>query len=352
MTIKNIPPLGRTIRSRTQDEKDDSTLLHRTSLIRGSPTGTPPRDESSITKWRSDARSSIGLPSTAAPSPGTISSSPIIFTNPSRLLATVPYAQSSLARRWQHLFPQPLPKHTIKWNAMKLPACLPLTVEHFPTATELETSYDVFSYDFVVDPGEMRSFLVNPPPTSASVHVNAGFVSTDEARRAWALAVMRGMVAQRLAQGFQFVLCPATITITSHTPEPSAHTMSMAAFRRSKSFMTEDDMTPNLAGASEALKSPDDPVYLSISNEIHRIAYGGDAVQVRRYVRRVPTTRTMPTTLLPSSLSFSSSQHQQQQQQQPFEYQCLIWPRLGKGYTEQIRTMFVSQGLENYGWNR
>ncbi|TFY75548.1 hypothetical protein EWM64_g8463, partial [Hericium alpestre] len=69
-----------------------------------------------------------------------------------------------------------------------------------------------------------------------------------------------------------------------------------------------------------------DPVYLSMSNEIHRIAYTGEAIQVRRYVRRMPPS-------------------------QPFNYKCLIWPKLGVGYTE-LSTSFTSHGLENYGWNR
>ncbi|TFY54929.1 hypothetical protein EVG20_g9506 [Dentipellis fragilis] len=63
-----------------------------------------------------------------------------------------------------------------------------------------------------------------------------------------------------------------------------------------------------------------------MSNEIHRISYTGEAIQVRRYVRRMPPS-------------------------QPFEYKCLIWPKLGVGYTE-LSTRFTSHGLENYGWNR
>ena len=36
---------------------------------------------------------------------------------------------------------------------------------------------------------------------------------------------------------------------------------------------------------------------------------------------------------------------------QPFEYQCLIWPKLGEGYTE-LKTTFRPHGMESYGWNR
>ena len=135
-------------------------------------------------------------------------------------------------------------------------------------------------------------------------------------RRAWTLAVMRGMVALRLAQGFQFVLRPSKWSIAD-TYNPNS------SMRRPKSY-AGDDSRP--VGAAHVLASADDAVYLSMSNEIHHIMYAGDSIQVRRYVRRMPRTP-------------------------PFEYQCLIWPKLGEGYTE-LKTTFRSHGMENYGWNR
>ncbi|OAX41560.1 hypothetical protein K503DRAFT_863759 [Rhizopogon vinicolor AM-OR11-026] len=290
---------GRSALSRTYEE--ESTLLNRSSLSRYSPLNTPPRDESTFGKRRSTTLNSFNVPLP--------SSSPFSTprTNPSRPQSAVPYAQSSLARRWEHVFPTPMYKHEVKWKSMVTPGCLPLTTDHFPSNSELESSYDVFSYDFVVDPSEMRSFLVKPP----SVQGN-----TEEVRRARALTVMRGMVAVRLAQGFQFVL----------RPRKRGDVEDHSAMRRTKSFMGEDDASPKPAGAAEVLKSTSLPVYLSMSNEIHRISYTGEAIQVRRYVRRMPPT-------------------------QPFEYECLIWPKLGVGYTE-LKTKFVSHGLENFGWNR
>jgi hypothetical protein len=238
--------------------------------------------------------------------------------NPSQPHSTISYSQASLAARWQHIFPSVLYKHDIKWKSIVTPGCLPLTVEYFPSTTELETSYDVFSYDFVVDPPEMKSFMVKPPVLKGSA---------DDKRRECALVVMRGMAAVRLAQGFQFVLRPARQhrgSIDSKDDEDDR-----LATRRSKaSFLNEEDMSPKPAGASEVLRSTDDPVYLSMSNEIHRISYTGEAIQVRRYVRRMPVPQI-----------------------DKFEYECLIWPKLGVGYTQQ-RTSFTSHGLENYGWNR
>ena len=196
---------------------------------------------------------------------------------------------------------------------MVTPACLSLTIEHFPTKSELETSYDIFSYDFVVDPPEMRSFLVKPPV----IPKGAG---RDEARRAWAASIMREMVALRLAQGFHFILKPSTTNTAKPGPPPAKFP------RRPSIFIPDEELSPQALGAADVLNNPNDPVYLSMSNEIHKISYTGEAIRVRRYVRRMAATA-------------------------PIEYQCLIWPKLGEGYTE-LKTSFVSHGLENYGWNR
>ncbi|KAJ3997507.1 hypothetical protein F5050DRAFT_1394215 [Lentinula boryana] len=299
-----------TSRSGTFRVLDEETILNatRNGLRRRSPMSTPPREEQIFGGKR---RSVIGSLSTG-PFSSSSSSSPGSRPNPSQLQTTLSYSQASLAARWQHTSPVPLPKHDIKWGSIVTPFCLPLTVEYFPSSMELETSYDVFSYDFVVDPPEMRSFLVLPPSLKKS--------SSDERRRAWALVVMRGMAAVRLAQGFQFVIRP---------PKSESDTIEITAipFRRTQSFLNADEeMTPKPMGAAEVLQNTNDPVYLSMSNEIHRISYTGEAIQVRRYVRRMPST-------------------------QPFDYECLIWPKLGVGYTEH-KTIFTPHGLENYGWNR
>ncbi|KAI6166822.1 hypothetical protein EDD17DRAFT_1095190 [Pisolithus thermaeus] len=281
---------------------EDSPTLHHGSFTRHSPLNTPPRDDTSFGKRRRATLTSINVPLSAS-FPFTSSRA-----NPSRPQSAVSYAQSSLASRWQHVFPMPVYKHEVKWASMVTPACLPLTVEHFPSNAELESSYDVFSYDFVVDPTEMRSFMVKAPNVTGTV---------DRIRRAWALVVMRGMVAVRLAQGFQFVIRPRNAAVSDGNAKITRH---------SKSFLGEEDATPKPGGAAEVLLSTDDPVYLSMSNEIHRLSYTGEAIQVRRYVRRMPPS-------------------------QPIDYECLIWPKLGVGYTE-LQTKFVSHGLENYGWNR
>ena len=299
-----MPIKGIASSRRSRVFEDGVPIVHGSlTKLSQSPMNTPPRDDSLFEKRRSIVLGS----STYLPA----SSSPSIRPTPFGPQIPVSYTDSSLARRWQHMFPQPVFKHDIKWKSMVTPGCLPLTTEEFPSTTELETSYDVFSYDFVVDPPETRSFLVRPPTVQSQ--------NPDEVRRSWALVVMRGMIALRLAQGFQIVLRPANSLDYDPDPEPRG-------LRRSKSYVSDEDATPRPIGAAEALRAQADPVYLSMSNEIHRIAYTGEAIQVRRYVRRMPPTP-------------------------PLHYKCLIWPKLGVGYTE-LSLSFAYHGLENYGWNR
>ena len=289
MAIKNSVS-GRSVRDEAFDE--DPMISHRRSPV------NMPSSEATIHKRRSSTMTSLASHPTFSP--------PQSRQNPSRPKSAVSLSQSTLARRWQHMFPLPITRHEVKWKSMVTPGCLPLTTEYMPTISELESSYDVSSWHFVIDPREMRSFLVKPPATTGDA---------DQVRRAWARAVMRGMAAVRLAQGFQIAL------------RPSRHTDSTGSrvLRRGKSFLIDDDMTPTPAGAAEALDSSDS-IFLSMSNEIHKISCNGETIQVRRYVRRMPLTR-------------------------PFEYQCLIWPKLGVGYTE-LKTSFLPHSLENYGWNR
>lgn len=289
----------KTFLSRTFEE--ETVIPHRASFRR-SPMNTP-RDDT-LTMKRRSAASILGQSYT--------SSSPRSWSNPLQPETSAPYIQESLARRWEHLLPEATHKHDIKWRALVTPPCLPLTVEYLPSNGELESCYDNHQYDFVVDPKEMRSFLVKPPQVKGT---------TEEVRRAWALAVMRGMVAVRVAQGFQFILRPSS----SRSLQKTQASEERKGIRKSK-FLTGDDYIPKATGPADVLRSPLDPVYLSMPNEIHRISYTGDSIQVRRYVRRLLPARTM-------------------------KYECFIWPKLGGGYASH-QTTFSSYGLENYGWNR
>jgi hypothetical protein len=272
---------------------DEDKVYNLHSYLHHSPLNTPPRGDSVLSKR--------SVPSTAF-----FSSSPSSRSNPSRPRHSLFPEQTSLARQWQHLYPGFNPKHRVKWKSIITPAGLPLTVDFFPTAAEIESLYDVSLYDFVIDPPEMRPTLVKTPTAKGS---------KEDVQAAWALLVMRGMVAVRLAQGFQFVIRPT-----------ATHSDDRRVAWRPKASIIDDDLAPKPAGASEVLKSTRDPVYLSMSNEIHRLSWTGEAVQVQRYVRRMSPLKSI-------------------------KYQCLIWPKLGEGYIE-LETSFATHGLENYGWNR
>ncbi|KAL5532853.1 IML1 [Sanghuangporus sanghuang] len=285
-----------------QSEEALSTSSRSNTFVRHSGLGVSPRSrEDPIYFQRRSTINSLNM-SIAA-------SSPIVRINPLRPSAAVPTAQRSLASRWQHMFPQPLYKHQIKWKSMVTPGCLPLTTEHFPSRSELENSqsYEMFSYDFVVHPPEMKSFLVKKP--------TSGRETVDEARRAYALVVMRGMASLRLVQGFQFIVRPRDAEKEDRKKDFEI-----------RYFSLDDNCTPKPTGASQIFQESIEPVFLSTNNEIHRISYNGESIQVRRYVRRMPPSGS-------------------------FDYKCLVWPKDGVGYTE-LSTMFGANGLENYGWNR
>ncbi|KAF5323868.1 hypothetical protein D9611_008253 [Ephemerocybe angulata] len=291
-------------RSNLRYDEDTLTAPSRASFPRRSPINTPPRDDYMASKRRSGVPMSALAQSFPSSSPGSYSNP----SNPSQTQGPVSYLQSSMSRRWQHILPQALKKHDIKWSALITPGCLPLTVDYFPSNAELESCYDISSWDIYVDPREMKSFLVRPPQMKGT---------SDELRGAFALVVMRGMAAVRLAQGFQFVIKPQSKD--HHTDSPPQR----VPLRRTTSFIsTEETVLPRAVGASDILKNTDDPVFLSMTNEIHKISFNGEMIQVKRYVRRLGHNP-------------------------PFKYQCLIWPKLGVGYTE-LSSKFESHGFENY----
>jgi DEP domain-containing protein 5 len=286
---------------------EDALAAPSRSYTRRSPIATPPtRDDTLMTRRRS-ATAALLAQSIPSSSPGSYTNP----SNPSQPQVPISYLQSSMARRWHHILPRALNKHDIKWKSLVTPACLPLTVDYFPSAAELETCYDVFSWDFLVDPKDLKSNFIRPPPTKGT---------PQEMQAAWALAVMRGMAAVRLSNGFQFVLAlPDDERTYREAPvEPTAAQAgsfgkSNPPLGRAGSFVgpggggmgaADTWSAPSAVGATGVLKSTDDPVFLSMTNEIHRISFNGELIQVKRYVRRMP-----------SSL--------------PFKYQCLIWPKLG-----------------------
>lgn len=296
LPITHVPP-RRVHKSREEDPNPAPGQRH--SFPQGSPLSNSP------------------LVNTNPPTPpvvishrgATLVTSLLPLVNPAFREPPVLYTQTSLARRWEHLFPTPTYETQIKWKTLCAPGCLPLTVEHLPTEEELANEFRVHSYDTTIGSEMNESFLVKRP---AIVHGQAP-------EEAWAMAIMRVMVALRLAQGFQFVLQKSRIV---HEPLQDMSLSSTVTAKPSAVLLRK------VRGPAEVLREADIPVYLSLSDQIHKIQYDptGPSIRVERFVRRMPASVPIP-------------------------YKCLIWPKLGGGYTE-CHTLFKSQDMELYGWNR
>lgn len=296
LPITHIPP-RRVHKSREEDPNPSPGQRH--SFTQGSPLTSSP------------------LVNTNPPTPLVVIShrTPAFVTslpppvNPAFREPPVLYTQTSLARRWEHLFPTPSYETQIKWKTLCAPGCLPLTVEHLPTEEELAKEFRVHSYETTIGAEMNESFLVKQPP----------IMRGQAPEEAWAMAIMRVMVALRLAQGFQFVLQKSRII---HEPLQDMSLSSTVTAKPSAGLLRKP------RGPAEILREADIPVYLSLSDQIHKIQYDptGPSIRVERFVRRMPASVPIP-------------------------YKCLIWPKLGGGYTE-CHTLFKSQDMELYGWNR
>ena len=217
------------------------------------------------------------------------------LVNPSNPAKTVQNSSTQLLR-WQHLFPRRLNRHAVKWRSMTSPACLPLTTLHLPSATDLATQWQEYPHTTSVS-SETQSFLLK---RTSSTHP--------------ALAVLREMTFQRLAQGFQFIV-PATNRGTLNTFSHRLLDPSRFMLRHpSESFQP-------------GIVSSGNPIFLSQSNEIHRIAYdrSSGAINVKRYLRKT---------------TYETS---------PIQYECCVWPRDLPGY-QNVYARFAYPSSAEYSW--
>lgn len=315
LEIRGGPASRRAKSGLSRQFSEEDAMTSRLHQARVSPGATPPQSLGSGSLGTRAAKSMLG-------SRGERLERKSVQPNPSKRLTVVPYAQASLARRWQHIFPRPVFQHTMKWRSMAAPACLPLTVQFLPAAAELELDFKINDYSFIVNPPDMKSFLVR--------ELQGPLRDNEDTRNACALAVLRGMAALRLAQGFQFVLDPDTAPPDAPGVGSSSYRepVFLSARPRGHSSATANPLPKNKCnGVSDILRDPRKPVYLSMSNEVHRLSYNGEQIEVKKYLRRMPLG-TMP-----------------------FEYSCLVWPKEGEGYST-VKTSFAFPNLETYGWNR
>lgn len=207
---------------------------------------------------------------------------------------------SSQLMRWQHLFPRRLNRHVVKWRSMTSPACLPLTTLYLPTPVDLANQWQEYPYTMSIA-SDSTSFLVKRRASTPP-----------------ALAVLREMASQRLAQGFQFIV-----------PVSSPTRSKLSAQRNGGLDETADEF--RLREPSELFQpgslASGNPIFLGMSNQIHRISYdrSGGAIHVKRFVRRT---------------EYDTS---------PIDYSCCIWARNCPGY-QTVDARFRYPDFGAYHW--
>lgn len=218
------------------------------------------------------------------------------LVNPSNPQKSLKGSNTSQLIRWQHLFPRRLNQHVVKWRSMTTPACLPLTTIYLPTESDLQKQWQEYPYQISIS-SDTSSFLVK---RASSTHP--------------ALAVLREMTSQRLAQGFQFIVPAGKMSAEDMTKSMNGNE---SEFRLREPW--ELFQPGNLASGN--------PVFLSMTNQIHRISYdrSTNSINVKRYVRKT---------------EYDTS---------PLHYACCIWSRNLSGY-QTVQSSFHYPDSGAYNW--
>ncbi|EIW66543.1 hypothetical protein TREMEDRAFT_35030 [Tremella mesenterica DSM 1558] len=206
-----------------------------------------------------------------------------------------PMALTGDTRRWQHVRPRPMKDthHLVKWTSLCTPACLPLTTDYMPTASELQEFYEANSYDIACFADQL-SFLIR----------------ADSAAHNLPLAIMREMASQRLTQNFQYIVLPHQAAVEMDE--------ALSTHPTRKVLLPGDSTQAGLraGGASEVLRDASGAIYLSWSNHIHRLAFDSQkqSVTVQRFVRKIRHTTESE------------------------KYTCLVWASQMNGFNEAKAT--------------
>jgi Vacuolar membrane-associated protein Iml1/Domain found in Dishevelled, Egl-10, and Pleckstrin (DEP) len=197
-------------------------------------------------------------------------------------------------RRWEHIFPKWISHDEeqlfTNWNSLCCPACLPLTIEYFPSPEELSEFFQEYTY--TVSPAIDEHSLV-----SKLDHQKIEYLLIE-------------LISQRLAQGFQLVV--------SSTLDPKQTSVGL---HLSKPKMSKEIKQGELFSISK-------PYFLSLGDHVHRLFYdaSGNNVEVKRYTRR---------------LNYNSD---------PIPYQCFVWSQRMDGFKSRSVT-FSYPALSTYNWN-
>ncbi|KAI5203636.1 hypothetical protein E4T39_04089 [Aureobasidium subglaciale] len=194
---------------------------------------------------------------------------------------------ASQFRRWQHIFPKPVPTSVMKWKSLCSPASLPLTAEYFPTAEQLRNEYSESPY---------RILPLDDDESSEAPKTRE--------------ALIRELIACRLSHGFQIVVGPAA---TEFAGTKAASLVKVF----DKNYMAEDGAT----------------VLMTVGNNIHLLVCTENGeIEVRRYNRK-PVAEVEYTGAVNPTVA----------------YHPYIRTYLAKGY--EMRPVIFKNPRPTYNWN-
>jgi hypothetical protein len=190
-------------------------------------------------------------------------------------------------RRWQHVFPRPIPTKTMKWKSLCSPASVPLTTEYFPTKHQLDTEYQQKPYNIAQNAEDELSEV---PKTREEF--------------------LRELIGLRLSHGFQIVVGNAVAEAFGQKSLKIGNVFN-------KDRIAED-------GAS---------IFMSMGNTFHQLScVNGTEVEVNMFVRK-------PTASTTSSLGSLV----------PAVYNPAIRTTLSDNY--ESRQVILGKPRDEYNWN-
>lgn len=155
-----------------------------------------------------------------------------------------PNSDRAQCSRWAKVFPPHIRRRLFKWRSVKAPAALPIVTDLFPTARQLESDYTFQTY--VVSLNYENELELKTPRE-----------------------LMREMIRLRLAMGFQICMGPNVDLVEE-------------AHKGSPGGLIKYFPTGSLMGSR---------MYLSINDEIHRLHYDENGLNVQLY-RKVKSATT------------------------------------------------------------
>ncbi|KJE97524.1 hypothetical protein CAOG_010136 [Capsaspora owczarzaki ATCC 30864] len=248
--------------------------------------------------------------------------------NPFNGMDSLPRLSTS-RRRWTHIFPSSFSDanepHSPNWRSLCSPGCLPITTDFFPTESDLVNLYHTYAYSMSLETDEAADSIYD---------------NNSE-------AMMRELISQRLAQGFQLIVFPkkdtasktesaASSTTPSRTnsvvanlatmgtdgtnaaaaaatPEPSqpaAQPPLKSAQQHQQQQQAQAGLGDSVIGTTAtSITNPDlspSKFYLSMGHHYHRLLYDPRAkiMELKRYSR---STKIMKPIAYSYRLRFTSS---------------------------------------------